>query len=48
MDNVKIHEPSGNNDHESIKYILKSKYSHKIQIKKYKINFHKGNCGITC
>ena len=40
MDNVKIHEPLGNTDHNQIHFDIK--VNQKIQIKKYRRNFHKG------
>ena len=42
MDNVKIHEPLGNNDHNQIHFEINGKSESKNK-KPYRINFHKGN-----
>ena len=42
MDNVKIHEPLGNSDHNQIHFDIKVKSESKNK-KTYRRNFHKGN-----
>ena len=42
MDNVKIHEPLGNSDHNQIQFDINVKSESKNK-KTYRRNFHKGN-----
>ena len=41
VDNVKIHEPLGNSDHNQINFYLNVKSE--MYVKMYRRNFHKGN-----
>ena len=43
MDNVKIHEPLRNSDHNQIHFDINVKSESKNKKKTYRRNFHKGN-----